>query len=291
MSEQPLPLPLPLPPSPPTLLVEFSVPGEPTSKARARFGKGGRSYTPATTRAAEEVVAAVFRQALPGHVPSSTDAFRVEAEFRCGSRQRRDVDNMAKLIFDSLNEVAWGDDAQVLELHASKRFVDPGDRVGTTVRVYVIGDLDRRTSKCEYCGGDYLTYASWVGRRRFCAPECREAERRERRGQGCLTCGAFFFPENAGGKWCTRACWQEYKTVGLNCLTCGAAMRKPRSTANKGKPFCCDEHRDEYWRTHRVKTAMGSCARCGGPTSKKSYTHCQGCATQVARGKRGAAPG
>lgn len=260
------------------------------SKARARFTKTGRSYTPATTKAAEELVAARFRESLPRHTPSATDTFMLEAVFLCGSRQRRDVDNMVKLVCDALNGVAWGDDVQVMEIHAAKAFVDPG-AAGTAVRIWVTGDLDRRTSLCEFCAKPYLTYASWAGRRKFCSQECREAERRQRRGQGCLTCGAFFFPENAGGKWCSRKCHSEYKTVELLCALCGAPVRKPRSTANKGRPFCCDEHRSEYWRQHRVATAVGVCARCGGPTSKKSYVHCMGCSVAVRREGRLAGDG
>lgn len=269
----------------PTLVAEFSFDGEPVSKARARFTKGGRSYTPSTTKAAEALVADAFREAAPGHVPNADDAYKVEAVFLCGSRQRRDVDNMVKLIFDGLNELAWNDDVQVVEVHAIKTLVDP-DKAATIVRLWVVGQVDRRTSTCEFCGEEYPTYASWKGVRRFCSADCRKLERRERRERRCVNCSKQYVTGDPTSKYCSLTCASEHRTVALICTYCGSDMRKPRSTANKGRPFCCDDHRRAYWVEHQAKVAVGTCARCGGATSKKAYTHCMGCSIDARREQR-----
>lgn len=269
-----------------TLIAEFSFDGEPVSKARARFTKGGRSYTPATTKAAEALVADAFREAVPEHSPNDSDAYRVETVFLCGTRQRRDVDNMVKLVFDGLNGVAWADDVQVVEVHAIKTLVDP-EKASTIVRLWVVGEVDRRTSTCEFCGEEYPTYASWKGVRRFCSATCRIAERRERRQRVCINCAVEYITGDPNSKYCSRPCASEHRTVTLICAYCGEDMKKPRSLANKGKPFCCGDHRVAYWREHRAKVAVGTCARCGGATSKKSYTHCMSCSIEDRREKRG----
>jgi len=125
----------------PQLIAEFEVPGEPVSKSRARFTKRGSktvAYTPQKTKDGELRVAWAFRQACARLSLNPTDreiAYRVESEFHSGTRQRRDVDNMTKLILDGLNGVAWVDDNQVLEIESCKRYV-PRKSARTVVRVY-----------------------------------------------------------------------------------------------------------------------------------------------------------
>lgn len=84
------------------------------SKQRPRQGKGGRFYTPAKTRAAEEELGMRLREA--GARPIAGE-LRVTLAFRTATNHQRDIDNLAKLVLDACNGVAWGDDAQVSELH------------------------------------------------------------------------------------------------------------------------------------------------------------------------------
>jgi Holliday junction resolvase RusA-like endonuclease len=45
-------------------------------------------------------------------------------------RRRRDIDNYVKLLFDAANGLLWRDDAQVVDLHANKRYgAVPGIRL------------------------------------------------------------------------------------------------------------------------------------------------------------------
>lgn len=82
---------------------------EPASKARPRFGKGGRTYTPAESRKAEARTAAwlrnVFDEPMPGNVAMACIFYRP-------NRQRIDVDNMLKHVCDAANEIIWHDDSQ-----------------------------------------------------------------------------------------------------------------------------------------------------------------------------------
>ena len=66
-------------------LLTFTVPGEPVSKARARFTNyrsPGRVYTPEKTRQAEERMAAAFRAAGGRHEPDKDATFGVRADGR-----------------------------------------------------------------------------------------------------------------------------------------------------------------------------------------------------------------
>ena len=134
-----------------TLIAEFSVPGEPVSKARARFTRQGRTYTPEKTKTGEERMARAFRAACKSTPTDPEIAYRVEAHFLNGTRQRRDIDNMTKLILDGLNGVAWVDDNQVTELEARKSYVPAAD-ARTDVRVFEVGRLDPPKAPCIRCG-------------------------------------------------------------------------------------------------------------------------------------------
>jgi Holliday junction resolvase RusA-like endonuclease len=100
----------------------FVVHGEPRPKARPRFGKG-RAFTDADTVAYECKVAFYARAA---RVQKLSGPVVLGVNFYLGNKRRVDCDNLLKALKDALNGVAWGDDSQVVELHASKS-VDPSD--------------------------------------------------------------------------------------------------------------------------------------------------------------------
>ena len=102
----------------PEKVVRFTVAGEPRSKQRPRVTARG-TYTPAETRLAEQAVqAAWFR------TQSEQFVFQVVVtiDFYNGNKRRRDLDNMAKLVLDALNKVAYSDDYQVVGLNLRKIF-------------------------------------------------------------------------------------------------------------------------------------------------------------------------
>ncbi len=113
----------------------LTVPGAPVAKGRPRFTRRGHTYTPLATRQAEwEIRAAwvakypdmapllgplcleaIFHMPQPKSVPKSR---RLTAQ----PTTRPDVENICKVILDSLNKVAFRDDAQVVEVHLKKRY-------------------------------------------------------------------------------------------------------------------------------------------------------------------------
>ena len=126
--------------------VSFSVPLV-RGKGRPRFGKG-KVYTPRATREAEAIVAAAYADAggvkLPSGVPvqviiSITRNVRGDLRKRQGDYQpdidKPDADNVAKLVLDALNGVAYEDDAQVNGLCVFKQDRKRGQRPCTRVHV------------------------------------------------------------------------------------------------------------------------------------------------------------
>jgi crossover junction endodeoxyribonuclease RusA len=273
--------------SKPEIIARFTVDGEPVSKSRARFtGQGSktRAYTPEKTHAAEQVVAWKFRQAARGHRLDPNATYGVFALFFAGTRQRRDVDNMMKLVLDGLNKVAWPDDEQVVEISARKAPAGTTDDARTEIVVYRVGCVQRLTSRCEQCGKDYQSYKSWHNKRRFCTNACHLEWRRLRRVRACLHCGQDFESRHQA-VYCSKVCTSAHRRIELTCEQCGSSFTKPRSLARSGRPFCSPTCQTGYWRAHRAAAAKGTCVGCGGPTSKKNYVRCRGCHVTTRGGK------
>lgn len=102
----------------PRKAIKFTVPGEPKSKQRPRVTARG-TFTPKETLDAEKRVRE-FYAAAEG--PFFEYQVKVDINFYNGNRRRRDLDNMAKLVLDALNKVAFADDYQVVELNLAKFF-------------------------------------------------------------------------------------------------------------------------------------------------------------------------
>lgn len=122
----------------------FRVNGIPQGKARPRFTKAGRSYTPANTRRYEADVreAALKAAAIQGYTKADKHAalavsitawFPVPASWPKKKRAaamsgdiyptaKPDADNIAKAILDALNGIAYHDDKQVVSCAVRKRY-------------------------------------------------------------------------------------------------------------------------------------------------------------------------
>lgn len=262
-----------------TLVAEFTVDGEPISKARARFTNyksKTRAYTPERTRVGEERVLAAFLQvAKPTH--DTEVAFGVEVEFLHQTGQRRDIDNMLKLILDALNKVAWPDDVQVTSISANKRRVPKGE-AQTIVRIYTLGRIEKPRGICIGCGSEFPQFAS-TSTRKYCTRQCGYEYQRNNRTKACANCGGSFLSRGDmfADRCCSIACNSEYKRVTLTCIECGDAFTKPRSVANKGRALCSVECRTKWHREARRTAARTICPGCGGPKSKKAAELCRAC--------------
>ena len=115
----------------------FAVPGKPQGKGRPRFTRSGHTYTPNRTAEYEERVKLAYKQAGVGKlsgfvsadicavfvVPKSyTKAQRAAALNASFAPKKPDCDNIAKIILDALNGLAYDDDAQVVKLRVEKRY-------------------------------------------------------------------------------------------------------------------------------------------------------------------------
>lgn len=128
--------------------LQFTVPGEPVGKGRARAAKRGKfitMYTPEKTANYEGLIAHSAMVAMAGR-DLLTEAAEVELDIRVSipksmSKKNRklaidglivptkkpDIDNVEKAIFDGMNGVVWKDDVQVVQVKKRKRYAEtPG---------------------------------------------------------------------------------------------------------------------------------------------------------------------
>lgn len=131
--------------------VNFTIYGKPQGKARPRMTRTGSVYTPHDTVKYEHQVIAAYNEAAGDHcgwfngepvtvtidaqyaIPQSTTK-RNRERIALGDLQptkKPDADNIAKIICDGLNGVAYKDDAQITALHVFKSYanVEPCVRV------------------------------------------------------------------------------------------------------------------------------------------------------------------
>lgn len=258
------------------VVAEFTIKGEPASKARARWTPGhARPYTPTQTRTAERIVAWAFAASASGHKPKADTGYGVHCTFFAATRQRRDLDNMLKLICDALNGVAWVDDANVTEMSGRKVWVPDKAAARTEVVVYDLGPITAGPSvSCEECGQRVQTYKS-TPRRRFCSTACRDSHAARGKERPCPGCGVTFRKPKA--RYCSAECATASRTRPVVCEHCGSTFTTPRCFAEREHAFCSTPCRVTYWREHRAAAARGTCSECGGPTSKKEYRRCRAC--------------
>lgn len=121
-------------------MVKFIVVGEPVAKGRPRFTRRGIAYTPKKTSEYEELVRLSYfasgarryddktplKMELKAYFPipkhtSKIQVERMEKGFILPIK-KPDCDNLMKIIADSLNNIAYGDDKQITEMTILKRY-------------------------------------------------------------------------------------------------------------------------------------------------------------------------
>lgn len=129
-------------------MIKFEILGQPIAKQRPRVTRSGIAYTPSKTVNYEAVVRFTYQSLYPQRepilgcieasiiavfpIPKSYPKYKT-AQLICGYNnydKKPDCDNLAKIILDSLNGIAYKDDSQVTSLHVSKEY-------GTQPRVIV----------------------------------------------------------------------------------------------------------------------------------------------------------
>lgn len=126
------------------MILRLTIPGKPFGKERPRSTRNGHVYTPEKTRSYEERVRSIFSSQYPNHEPLdgpvSLDIIAVypmakswpikkhtdAADGKIRPTVRPDMDNIAKIICDALNGLAYKDDCQIVEGYRRKIYgVEP----------------------------------------------------------------------------------------------------------------------------------------------------------------------
>lgn len=135
-------------------MVVFTVPGKPQGKARARTTRTGHTYTPEKTVLYENLVKACYMEMTPRQTWFNGEplALTIYATFSIPKSKTKkekqmmlqgykfptvkpDADNIAKVICDALNGVAYTDDTQIIELRVIKRYVREDTPAHVTVSI------------------------------------------------------------------------------------------------------------------------------------------------------------
>lgn len=263
--------------------VHCTIEGEPISKQRPRFStaKNGRVYTPKQTRESEEWIGWQIKAAHRELLPDSDTAFGVRVLFYQSNQQRRDLDNMIKLVLDACTGLVWQDDSQVWEIigHVFRGEETPK----TELCVYSLGVLNYDTEVCLACGKLFRTYRSWRRQgKRYCSRACQSSASRSGQMKPCANCGTMVYRapyrlRTGRNVYCSAECKAQHTTDELTCEDCGRVFRRPHSLNKAGRKFCSIECQVNFWRKHKAKTTQGVCSICGGTTSKRSYSKCRPC--------------
>lgn len=120
---------------------EITIPGEPKAKARPRLARGNHTYTPKSTVDYENHVRFCYLQQIDKEPTKDPVIMHIKAYFKIpksasekNKEQMRlgqlrpvkkpDIDNVIKAIADSLNNYAYCDDTQIVEVTAEKHYAD-----------------------------------------------------------------------------------------------------------------------------------------------------------------------
>lgn len=189
--------------------------GDPLSKQRPRFAlnKGGSVYTPTSTKDAEEYIGWVVKSSKPSLFCDKENLFGIRLIFHQANCQRRDIDNMVKLVLDGCTGIVWDDDSQVIELNAYKYINVGKDNAKTEICIYKATNqiLQQSFDTCVYCGKRYRTHPSWkVIGKLYCSRDCLKADRELKAiKKVCIYCGVEYrcLPGRANTrKYCSQAC-------------------------------------------------------------------------------------
>lgn len=125
-------------------MIEFIVEGEPRGKGRPRFTRNGHCFTDKKTLLYERDVENAYKKVTDEDFKDKNIDIFIEAMYKIpknDSQKKRiekligmirpnkkpDLDNIIKIILDGLNGVAYKDDAQVINIQATKVYAEePG---------------------------------------------------------------------------------------------------------------------------------------------------------------------
>ena len=118
----------------------FEVPGAVRGKGRPRFTRFGNTYTDSKTVAYEKFIKSCYLKhtryisdrsvrisIYVCFAPNKSDTKKnkvLKLSNLLWPKKKPDIDNIIKVVLDSLNDVAYNDDTQVNELHIMRHYSD-----------------------------------------------------------------------------------------------------------------------------------------------------------------------
>ena len=136
------------------MVYEFEVEGEITGKARPRVNTyTGQAYTPQKTKDYENLVKQYFKLKYPKYEPlANRVSVKIIAYFsipkntskkmtlemldgNISPTKKPDIDNIVKIVLDSLNKMAFKDDNQITKLEVEKTYSEK-ERVYIKIEEY-----------------------------------------------------------------------------------------------------------------------------------------------------------
>lgn len=238
------------------ILFECRIDGDPAAYGRPRMTKNGHAYTPKKTREFKEYMAWVMKAARKesGFLKTDTDQYGVRAVFYRSNYQRIDIDNLLKMLLDSVTYAGlWKDDAMVTEIAARvvKGHPEPHQR-------FVIYSCD-------------VSAEEQVSNKVF------------QKVRHCKECGKLIeknYPSSARS-YCSLKCWFVSRSTTLKCSQCGIEFQiaKSKIKGNRKRRFCSRSCNLKYYAKERKKNGSDKwlCRICGGKVSRKEYTRCWAC--------------
>lgn len=260
-----------------TVICRLTVPGDPTTKGRPRLVKG-HVVTPTRTKRWEEYIRWHLRAGYPNLEPNATHSLGIRLAFYTSTRQRRDIDNLAKLVLDALNGGVWRDDFQVEEMHARVQRGTVDAR--TEIEVYTLAE--RPFFICEQCGTRVVNWSLALGNSRYCSKACYDEAQRRGSYQACYTCGSRIYRQRdrlgQARFFCSSECKRVANAGKFICKQCKREIEAYRSSARR-KVFCSAECQAAFHQARSVQVGVltGACRDCGGPTSRRSVERCLRC--------------
>ena len=219
----------------PLIIAEFS--GPPASKARPRFARGGRAYTPKESREAEERTSTHLRTVV--QEPFLHNVAMVCIFYR-PNKQRIDTDNMLKHVCDAANGILWKDDSQVTALVGVTEYDKKSPRtviaLGPHESSMPRGTVDPQS--CEACGGLMKPVSRGAYARRSCSPGCRAVLYGKNFLDvpvACPECGTGFRRKHVEQIYCSAACRLSALHASTrserplsSCMDCGVSLAHRR---------------------------------------------------------------
>lgn len=148
-------------------MIKLYIEGNPRPAPRPRAARNGHVYMPKWYMDLKYAIELEAQSQMNLHEYEPLNDSRVAARlnFYRASHEKADIDNLSKTVFDALNGIAYSDDAQVDELHATVTRGVGKASAGVMVELWECGKQQRRVVgwKQQRAAGAIRRLSEWRG--------------------------------------------------------------------------------------------------------------------------------